>query len=98
MRYYKIMADGKVNAIGTGAGGTEIGKEEYEVLLCLGREVASLANKVYAGQLLIGNVPEDLREEVRQIVDQRLRWQESEEDEDISTDEALRIILGGELS
>ena len=33
MRYYKVIEDGCVLSIGTGAGGAEIPKEEYESIL-----------------------------------------------------------------
>ena len=35
MRYYKIVQDGYIPMIGTGRGGTEISKEEYDYLLSI---------------------------------------------------------------
>lgn len=97
MRYYKLIMDDEVVAIGTGPGGTEISKEAYEAMLFRIREIASLVDRLCAGQIGIEDVPEDLREEVRKNAEQRLSWQE-EEDEELSAEEALAIIVGGDVS
>lgn len=65
MRYYKMTdADGKLTAIGTGAGGTEITAEEYTVLA---EEIAKKANLVVAliaGEIAEADIREDWREEI----------------------------------
>lgn len=98
MRYYKLIMDDEVVAIGTGPGGTEISKEAYEAMLLRIREIASLVDRLCAGQIGIEDVPEDLREEVRKNAEQRLSWQEDAEDEELSAEEALAIIVGGDVS
>lgn len=35
MRYYKIVTNGYITQIGTGLGGTEIDKDEYDLLLSI---------------------------------------------------------------
>ena len=83
MRYYKIIEDGYVLSIGTGSGGSEITKEEYEDIISVIRS-APTAESGYQYRLKAD-----------------LTWELAElppvsEDEEISADEALKIILGGE--
>ena len=54
MRYYAQYTDtGKLLAIGTGAGGTEITEAEYNTLLAEIREKAALVDKLYSGEITI---------------------------------------------
>ena len=96
MRYYAQYNDtGKLIAIGTGYGGTEITKEEYDRLLAEIREKAALADKLYSGEITIDDVPTDWQEEIQRRVDERIAAEGSAEEQDISAEEALDILLGG---
>lgn len=83
MRYYKIIEDGYVLSIGTGSGGSEITKEEYEDIISVIRS-APTAESGYQYRLKA-----DLTWELVELPP-------VSEDEEISADEALKIILGGE--
>lgn len=97
MRYYAQYNDsGKLIAIGTGNGGTEITEAEYNALLSEIREKAALVNKLYNGEITIDAVPVDWQEEIQRRVDERIAAEGSAEEQDISAEEALDIILGGE--
>lgn len=84
MRYYKQTANNCIIAIGTGAGGTEITEAEYT-------EIRSI----------IQNRPTAEGKGYRLKTD--LTWEEYDlppvpepsDDDEISTDEALNILLGG---
>ena len=83
MRYYKIVKDGCIVMIGTGCGGTEISADEYIQL----QETISARPQPPAGCGL------RLTEE--------LVWEEyalpaPDPDPELTGDEALDIILGGE--
>ena len=57
MRYYaQYNNSGKLIAIGTGAGGTEITEAEYNALLAEIREKAALVDKLYSGEITIDDV------------------------------------------
>ena len=97
MRYYAQYNDsGKLIAIGTGYGGTEITEAEYNALLSEIREKADLENKLYNGEITIDAVPVDWQEEIQRRVDERIAAEGIAEEQDISAEEALDIILGGE--
>ena len=95
MRYYKIYSDNKLLAIGTGPGGTEITEAEYNRLLTEIREKAALVDKLYSGEITIAEVPTDWQEEIQRRVDERIAADGEAENQDISAEEALDIILGG---
>ena len=96
MRYYAQYNDsGKLLAIGTGAGGTEITEAEYTRLLAEIREKADLVDKLYSGEITLDDVPADWQEEIQRRVDERIAAEGSAEEQDISAEEALDIILGG---
>lgn len=96
MRYYaQYNNSGKLIAIGTGLSGTEITEAEYNSLLSEIREKAALVNKLYSGEITIGDVPEDWREEIQHRVDERIAAEGSADEQDISAEEALDILLGG---
>lgn len=96
MRYYAQYNDtGKLIAIGTGNGGTEITESEYNALLSEIREKAALVDKLYSGEITIDAVPVDWQEEIQRRVDERIAAEGSAEEQDISADEALNILLGG---
>ena len=97
MRYYAQYNDnGKLIAIGTGLGGTEITEVEYNSLLSEIREKAALVDKLYSGEITIDAVPGEWQEEMQRRVDERIAAEGIAEEQDISAEEALDIILGGE--
>ena len=96
MRYYAQYNDlGKLLAIGTGNGGVEITEAEYNSLLAEIREKEDLVDKLYSGEITIDEVPADWQEEIRRRVDERIAAEGIAEEEDISAEEALDILLGG---
>lgn len=96
MKYYAQYDEyGKLIAIGTGSGGTEITEEEYNTLLSMIREKAALVDKLYSGEITIDEVPADWQEEIQRRVDERIAAEGSAEEQDISAEEALDILLGG---
>ena len=97
MRYYARYNDsGKLLAIGTGYGGEEITEAEYNTLLAEIREKAALVDKLYSGEITIEDVPTDWQEEIQRRVDERIAAEGEADQQDISAEEALDIILGGE--
>ena len=96
MRYYKRQNEfGILTAIGTGLGGTEITEAEYNALLSEIREKAALVDKLYSGEITIDAVPTEWQEEIQRRVDERIAAEGSAEEQDISAEEALNILLGG---
>ena len=95
MRYYAQYNNGKLIAIGTGLGGTEITEAEYNALLSEIREKADLVDKLYNVEITIDEVPADWQEEIHRRVDERIAAEGSAEEQDISAEEALDILLGG---
>lgn len=97
MRYYaQYDENGKRVAIGTGYGGVEITEAEYNELLSIIQTKADLVNRVYNGEITIDAVPEEWQEEIQRRVDERIEMEGLLAEQDISADEALDIILGGE--
>lgn len=96
MRYYAQYNDsGKLLAIGTGHGGVEITESEYNALLSEIREKADLVDKLYNGEITIDAVPVEWQEEIQRRVDERIAAEGTAEEQDISAEEALDILLGG---
>ena len=96
MRYYaQYNESGKLLAIGTGPGGTEITESEYNALLSEIREKAAMVDKLYGGEITIDEVPTDWQEEIQRRVDERIAAEGLAEEQDISAEEALEILLGG---
>ena len=97
MRYYaQYNNSGNLIAIGTGNGGTEITEAEYNALLAEIREKAALVNKLYSGEITIDDVPTEWQEEIQRRVNERIAAEGAAEEQDLSAEEALNIILGGE--
>ena len=97
MRYYAQYNDyGKLIAIGTGPGGTKITESEYNTLLTEIREKAALVDQLYTGEITIDDVPTEWQEEIQRRVDERIAMELEAENQEISAEEALNIILGGE--
>ena len=84
MRYYaQYDESGKLIAIGTGPGGTEITQAEYNSLLTEIREKTALVNKLYSGEITIDAVPVDWQEEIQRRVDERIAAKGTAEEQDI---------------
>lgn len=97
MRYYaKYDENDKLLVIGTGYGGTEITEVEYNRLLTEIREKAALVDKLYSGEIAIVEVPAEWQEEITRRVNERIAMQGTMEEQDISAEEALEIMLGGD--
>lgn len=97
MRYYaQYNESGKLLAIGTGPGGVEITEAEYNALLSEIREKASLVNQLYSGEITLSDVPEAWQEEIQCRVDERIAADSEVDEQELSAEEALDIILGGE--
>lgn len=97
MRYYAQYNEfNTLIAIGTGAGGIEITESEYNTLLSEIRTKAVLVNSLYNGEITIEDVPAEWQEEIQRRVDERTERMGTIEEQDISAEEALDIILGGE--
>ena len=97
MRYYAQYNDsGKLIAIGTGPGGVEITESEYNALLTEIREKAALVEQLYNGEITIDDVPTEWQEEIQRRVNERIAAEGAAEEQDLSAEEALNIILGGE--
>lgn len=65
MRYFMLTdADGKLTAIGTGSGGTEITAEEYAELSDKITHKANLVASLAAGEITETDIRDDWREEI----------------------------------
>lgn len=96
MRYFvKSDDNGIFKAVGIGNGGVEITKEKYDTLLTEIREKSVLADKLYNSEITIDAVPADWKEEIQRRVDERIAAEGTAEEQDISAEEALDILLGG---
>ena len=95
-RYYAgYKTDGALFMIGIGTGGTEITEVEYNALLSEIREKSAMVDKLYSGEITIDAVPVDWQEEIQRRVDERIAAEGIAEEQDISAEEALDILLGG---
>ena len=95
MKYFAQYENGILTAIGTGLGGVEITETEYNALLSEIREKADLVNKLYSGEITIDAVPAEWQEEIQRRVNERIAAEGTAEEQDISAEEALDILLGG---
>ena len=88
MKYYAQYNDfGKLIAIGTGSGGTEITEAEYNALLSEIREKAALVDKLYSGEITIDDVPTEWQEEIQRRADERKAWEAETAETAEATDE-----------
>ena len=95
-RYYvRYKTDGTIYMIGVGIGGTEITEAEYNALLSEIREKADLVDRLYSGEITIDDVPTEWQEEIQRRVNERIAAEGTAEEQDLSAEEALDIILGG---
>ena len=93
MRYYAQYVDDKLIAIGTGLGGTEITKEEYDSLLSEIREKADLVDKLYSGEITIESIKEEWQEEIQRRVNERIETEKNAEPEPDPYQEAVDSIM-----
>lgn len=76
MRYFAQYNDeNNLIAIGTALDGVEITKEEYNELLTMIREKASLVDQLYAGEITLDSIRADWQEEIQRRVNERLEWE-----------------------
>lgn len=95
MRYYaQYNNSGKLIAIGTGPGGTEITEAEYNALLSEIREKSAMVDKLYSGEITIADVPEAWREEIQRRVDERIATEGEAAEQPVSGDEFLSMLEG----
>lgn len=95
MRYYAKYTDsGKLIAIGTGPGETEITEAEYTRILTEIREKTALVDRLYSGEITLSDVPEEWREEIQRRVNERIAAEGEAAQEEISGDELLTMIEG----
>lgn len=97
MRYYARYENGVLYSVGIGLDGMEITKEEYENLSNEIREKATFVHQLYYGEITIDNVPIEWQEEIQRRVDERVAAEGEAAEQDIPAEEALAIILGGEI-
>ena len=94
--YVRYKTDGTIYMIGVGIGGVEITESEYNALLTEIREKAALIEQLYNGEITIDDVPTEWQEEIQRRVNERIAAEGAAEEQDLSAEEALNIILGGE--
>ena len=95
MRYYAQYNDtGKLVAIGTGPGGTEITEAEYNTLLSEIREKSALVDKLYSGEITIADAPTEWQEEIQRRVNERIAAEGEAEEQEISGDEFMTMLEG----
>lgn len=95
MRYYaQYDESGKLLAIGTGPGGTEITESEYNATLSEIREKAALVDKLYSGDITIDAVPAAWQEEIQRRVDERRAAEGEAAEQDISGEEFMNMMEG----
>ena len=95
MRYYAQYNDtGKLVAIGTGPGGTEITEAEYNRILAEILEKAALVDKLYSGEITLDEVPADWQEEIQRRVNERITADGEAAEQPVSGDEFLSMMEG----
>ena len=98
IRYYKTTdADGKLTAIGTGSGGTEITAEEYTALYTDIADKTVLVAKLAAGEITETDIREDWREEIvrrAQALNVRVETYTQEALEAMTNAQLERILYG----
>ena len=82
MRFFaQYNNSGKLLAIGTGNGGTEITEAEYNTLLAEIRAKAQLVDDVYNGVKTLDDVPAEWRDEIQRRVTERQEAEQAEPEE-----------------
>ena len=97
MKYYAIYDDGgEMIAIGTDCGGVEITQEEYNIISAEVQAKAVLVEAVLNGEMEPDEIPAEWREEILRRAELRRQWEADAEEQELSAEEALGIILGGD--
>ena len=99
MRYYKtIDSTGRLLAIGIGDDGEEITEAEYNALMAEMQAKWDYISKLADGKITATDVPVEWRTEVQEAADAIIKAREeaANQPEEISAEEALDILLGGE--
>lgn len=99
MRYYKIIdSTGRLLAIGIGDDGEEITEAEYNALMGEIQAKWDYINKLADGKITANDVPAEWRTEVVAEAEAIIKAREeaTNQPEEISAEEALDILLGGE--
>ena len=93
MRYYAQYNDtGKLIAIGTGNGGTEITEAEYNTLLAEIRAKAQFVDDVYNGVKTLDDVPAEWRDEIQRRVTERQEAEAEAEPEETELEDAIAAL------
>ena len=90
--YAQYNSSGKLVAIGTGNGGTEITEAEYNELLTMIRQKAALVNQLYNGEITIDAVPVEWQEEIQRRVDERIAAEGKDAEQDIGSEEFMTML------
>ena len=101
MRYYKILdPTGKLLAIGIGDDGIEITEAEYNALMAEIQAKWDYISKLADGRITASDVPSEWRTEVVTEAEAIIAAREEAANmpEEISAEEALGILLGGETA
>ena len=94
MRYYKIVKDGVLQAIGIGPeSGEEIREAEYNDLMAEIQAKAGHVDAVCADPLAIDAVPQEWRDEILRRVEERRQAEQEAQSADISADELGRMMM-----
>ena len=72
----------------------EITEEEYNVLVTEIEKKAAMTDQLYMNEITVDDVPMEWREEIQRRVDELIAEQGDVEEQEISAEEALGIILG----
>lgn len=95
MKYFVQHENNKIIGVGINIGGTEITEEEYNHLLEEIRTKAALVDSLYNGRITLEDVPADWQEEIQRRVDERIQREGTLEEQELSAEETLSILLGG---
>lgn len=101
MRYYKIIdSTGRLLAIGIGDDGEEITEAEYNALMAEIQAKSDYISKLADGTITANDVPAEWRTEVQTEAEAIIKAREeaANQPEEISAEEALGILLGGETA
>ena len=99
LRYFKQLdPTGKLLAIGIGYDGEEITEAEYNALMTEIQTKWDYINKLADGKITANDVPAEWRTEVQTEAEAIIKAREETANmpEEISAEEALDILLGGE--
>lgn len=97
MKYYAKYENGNLLYVGTDCGGEEIAEAEYNEIISMIREKASLTDRLYCGEITISDVPPEWREEIQKRVDALIEEYGTIDEQEISDAEAMSILFGGEI-